>query len=255
VPDDGWTPVDEGESSALVLVHDDGDRYAKVVVADGVTELARERDRLVWAAAHGIAVAEVLHWSSDDDGACLTTRAVAGIPADRLEPHRVGAAWPHIVRAVRDLHETPTSGCPFDRGLRLMFGLATDVVARDAVNPEFLRAEQEGQDPGELLASLATELPRRLAQEDGDLVVCHGDLCLPNIVLDPESLEVVGYVDLGRLGLADRHADLSLLLANAQDTWPEHAELLGAGLASHYGHPVDAERLRFHLLLDPLTWG
>lgn len=74
----------EGESSAFVFVHADGDRYAKVVSAGGVAELAHERDRMIWAAAHGIAVAEVLHWSSGADGACLVTRTVEGIPADRL---------------------------------------------------------------------------------------------------------------------------------------------------------------------------
>lgn len=123
------------------------------------------------------------------------------------------------------------------------------------VHAEFLRPEQQDQDPSQLLTDLAAELPVRLEQEAGDLVVCHGDLCLPNIVLDADSLEVVGFIDLGRLGVADRHADLSLLVANAQDTWPDHAGMLEESLAPGYGRALDPERLRFHLLLDPLTWG
>ncbi len=41
-----------------------------------------------------------------------------------------------------------------------------------------------------------------------DLVVCHGDACNPNFLLDDE-LTCTGYVDLGRLGVADRWADIA----------------------------------------------
>ena len=40
-----------------------------------------------------------------------------------------------------------------------------------------------------------------------DLVVAHGDLCAPNILLQDESGEA-GFLDLGKLGVADRAADL-----------------------------------------------
>lgn len=86
-------------------------------------------------------------------------------------------------------------------------------------------------------------------------MVCHGDLCLPNILVDPDRHTVEGFIDLGRLGLADRHADLALLLANTADTVPGFAEEATAGLAAGYPAQVDPERLRFYLALDPLTWG
>jgi streptomycin 3"-kinase len=122
------------------------------------------------------------------------------------------------------------------------------------VHREFRRPELESRTRHDLIAALAAELPLRLEPEAADRVVCHGDLCLPNILLDPETLEVSGFVDLGRLGVADRHADLSLLLASAQDTWPGEAQHLRDQLPPLYGSPVDADRLRFHLFLDPLTW-
>ncbi|MDF2807158.1 MAG: hypothetical protein K0S43_2104, partial [Cellulosimicrobium sp.] len=123
----------------------------------------------------------------------------AGTPADQVGPDQVRRAWTSIVAAVRALHDVPTAGCPFDRGLRPMYALAQDVVARGAVRREFLRPEQESRKVDDLLAELAAELPVRQEQEAADQVVCHGDLCLPNILLDPETLEVSGFVDLGRL--------------------------------------------------------
>ncbi|MER7703611.1 hypothetical protein ABTX81_12005 [Kitasatospora sp. NPDC097605] len=84
-----------------------------------------------------------------------------------------------------------------------------------------------------------------------------GDLCLPSIVLDPRSLDVSGSVDLGRLGQADRHADLALLLANARETWTNElqAQAADTAFAESYGLVLDHDRLRFYLHLDPLTWG
>ena len=41
-----------------------------------------------------------------------------------------------------------------------------------------------------------------------DAVVCHGDACNPNFLLD-EAGRCVGYVDLGMLGVGDRWADLA----------------------------------------------
>ncbi|QJW37824.1 aminoglycoside 3'-phosphotransferase [Cellulosimicrobium protaetiae] len=249
-----WVEVGSGESSSRVFASADGARYAKVASVDQMAELAGERDRARWAADRGVRGPQVLGWVESADGAVLTTGAVPGVPADQVRPDQVGRAWANVVAAVRELHDLPLDACPFDRGLRTMLALAQDVVARDAVHPEFLRPEQEGREGHHLLAELATELPVRLEQEASERVVCHGDLCLPNVLLDPETLEVSGFVDLGRLGVADRHADLSLLLASAQDTWPDEAQHIQDQLPSLYGSPVDADRLRFHLFLDPLTW-
>ncbi|SJN24748.1 phosphotransferase [Luteococcus japonicus] len=39
-------------------------------------------------------------------------------------------------------------------------------------------------------------------------MVCHGDACNPNFLIGDDG-EVSGFVDLGRTGVADRHADLA----------------------------------------------
>lgn len=252
--EDTWDEVESGKSSARVLVRSDGEAFAKMVSSDRVPELREERDRTRWAAGAGVPCAPVLQWAESSAGACLVTGAVPGIPADGLDAAQAVRAWPGIVRAARALHELPVDGCPFDRGVDRMIDLAGAVVSAGAVHREFLRPEQRDVDPRALLEALVAEAPRRREQEAGDLAVCHGDLCLPNILLDPGSLDVTGFIDLGRLGRADRHADLALLLTNAQDTWPTLSEHLEADLGVHYGLPVDADRLRFHLRLDPLTW-
>ncbi|EBA7243039.1 TPA: phosphotransferase, partial [Escherichia coli] len=110
----------------------------------------------------------------------------------------------------------------------------------------------------DLLARVERELPVRLDQERTDMVVCHGDPCMPNFMVDPKTLQCTGLIDLGRLGTADRYADLALMIANAEENWaaPDEAERAFAVLFNVLGiEAPDRERLAFYLRLDPLTWG
>ncbi|MCG8920593.1 APH(3'') family aminoglycoside O-phosphotransferase [Actinokineospora sp. PR83] len=252
-----WSPVTAGESGAAVFRSADATRYAKCVPAAGAADLAAERDRTAWLGGQGVPGPRVLDWQAGAAGACLVTSAVPGTPADQVSAEDLRVAWGHIADAVRRLHGVPVSRCPFSRSLNTVVAVARDVVARDAVNPEFLPVEQQDTPTAELLDRLTRQVPRRREQEAADTVVCHGDLCLPNIVLDPRTLDVSGFLDLGRLGLADRHADLALLLANARETWAdeEHGQVQDRAFAERYGTAVDPDRLRFYLHLDPLTWG
>ncbi|MFV2119150.1 APH(3'') family aminoglycoside O-phosphotransferase [Streptomyces sp. Act-28] len=257
VDDDGWSPVTAGESGATAFRSADAARHAKCVSAADAADLKAERDRIAWQSGQGVPGPRVLDWQSGGAGACLVTNAVSGMPVDQVPAEDLRGAWERIADAVRRLHEVPVSQCPFRRGLDAVVAVAHDVVARDAVNPEFLPVDQRQTPTAELLDRLTRQVPRRREQEAADTVVCHGDLCLPDIILDPRTLDVSGLVDLGRLGLADRYADLALPLANARETWTdeEQARAADTAFAERYGIAPDHDRLRFYLHLDPLTWG
>jgi streptomycin 3"-kinase len=139
-----------------------------------------------------------------------------------------------------------------------MIACAADVVARNAVNPDFLARADRRTPPTILLAPVQAELPTGLTQEARDLVVCHGDACLPNFLVDPDTDRCTGVVDLGRLGLADRYAELALLVVNAREGWAneERARSADRELFTILGIPGhDRDRLAFYLRLDPLTLG
>jgi streptomycin 3"-kinase len=251
-----WLSVEHGESGAQVYRSSDGQRYAKLAAQPRALEA--EWQRTTWAAAQGLAVPHVLDWISNDDGSCLVTSALPGVPASALSAKQLTAAWPSMVQQLRELHAFPVDACPFERGLRSMYTLATEVVARNAVNPDFLAPEDRALNGAQLLARIDNELPQRLAQEANDRVVCHGNACTPNFLIDPDTLRCTGMIDLGRLGTADRYVDLSLLLANAREAWqtPQQAQRAHDALFALLAIPQpDHERLRFYLRLDPLTWG
>ena len=251
-----WIPVTNGESGARVFNSADGSLHAKCVPAEAASDLAAERDRTRWLAAQGLPGAEPVDWSIREVGACLVTTTVPGVPASELTPSALLEALPSLVMTVRRLHDLPVDTCPFDRRLAGMFRRASEVVAAGRVIEAWLRPEQQGRPHPALLSELRTELPGRLEQEATDLVVCHGDACLPNFLVDPASSTCTGLIDLGRLGTADRQADLALVWASASDhlAAPEVATAARI-LTDTYGRDsVDAARLRFYLYLDPLTW-
>lgn len=253
-----WTPTHEGESGDHVFRSADGRRYAKLVRKHRATELAGERDRLLWLAGKGIACPGPLGWQENEHGACLVMSAVSGIPAVELSGSDLLRAWPSMVEHLATLHALVAVDCPFEKSLSTMFARAADVVARDAVNPDFLPDEDRNRPAPELLARVEDELPLRLAQEEQDRVLCHGDPCMPNFMVDPHTLRCTGLIDLGRLGTADPYSDLTLMLANAGENWASETEagkafdILFSALKKE---APDRGRLAFYLRLDPLTWG
>jgi streptomycin 3"-kinase len=247
-----WLPVTTGESGARVFRSADGTRYRKVVDATGTAELAAERDRIGWVEAHGIPGPTVLDWRCTAADAEMVTSAVVGTPAEQLRPDDLAAAWPAIVAAVRALHGVPVGECPYRRDLDAMLARARDIVARDAVYRDFLSEEDRAVPAVRLLERIERDAERRRAQEALDAVVCHGDLCLPNVIVD--GADVAGFVDLGRLGVADPHADLSLLLESTRQTFPGFAGAARVLVDERYPRRIDGDRLRFYLWLDPLTW-
>ncbi|WP_328528239.1 APH(3'') family aminoglycoside O-phosphotransferase [Nocardioides sp. NBC_00368] len=258
LPADGatWEPVTTGESGAVVLHDRDRGRYAKLVPTAARDDLTAERDRIAWLVETGIPTTSVLDWRTTDDGACLITGAVPGVPAGQLDAAALRHAWPAIAATVRDLHALPAADCPFGGGLASMMPLARTTVAEHRVQTEFLPVTMQQTPPAQILGRLEDELPQRRRQEESERVVCHGDLCLPNILIDPDTMRVAGLIDLGRLGVADPYADIALLLANARETWPDELTARQADheFAALYGADLDEERQHFYLLLDPLTW-
>lgn len=247
-----------GESGAAVFGRSDGALFAKCADALGIENLCDERDRLVWLDSTDVPCAAVEGWQESDEGACLVTTALRGTLACDVPEESVPRTLASLAAVLRTLHAVPVETCPFERTLAVTMPVVEDVVRRGAVNPGNLDPAMRTTQVDELLAGLHRERDQATRLEVADLVVCHGDACLPNFVLDPETLECVGVVDVGRLGVADRYLDLSLLAVSigSPDMNPQYSAADEAVFLREYGLPdPDASRLRFYRVLDALSWG
>jgi kanamycin kinase len=219
-------PVWCNELGGLTFSLDDGGRprFVKWAPAGSGLDLGREVERLRWVAPFAT-VPAVLDHGSDADGAWLVTAALPGESAvsERwlAEPARAVAA---IGEGLRRLHDAaPVDGCPF----------------REPVVP-WLTPEQRAS--AAVQAALADAPPPDL------LVVCHGDACSPNTLLDADG-RWAGHVDLGDLGVADRWADLAI--ATWSTEWNYGPGWDGVLLAAYGVAPDPARTECYRRLWEP----
>jgi aminoglycoside phosphotransferase len=154
-------------------------------------------------------VAEVIEVGRADDLDWMVTGALPGLLAtdSGWGDHR--AVVVALGRGLRRLHvAAPRICCPFD--FRIPAALEH---VRQRAGAGLIDAQRDLHDEHRHLdLPAAMELLNGLQPNSEDPVVCHGDYCVPNVLLagaeaDPEA---VGYVDLGELGVADRWWDLAV---------------------------------------------
>ena len=219
-------------------------RYLKVARLGQEVTLVAERERMIWAVPQ-LPVPRVLDYGSDGAHEWLLTAGLEGVPAidDRVlaDPRR---SVPLLAQGLRRVHVLAVDGCPFGSGVATMLPMVRERVAAGLVDPaRDFQPEHAGMTAAAALSRL-TQL--RLSRED--LVVCHGDYCPPNVLV--KEGQVVGYVDLGQLGVADRWWDVAV--ATWSVTWnfgPGWEDLF---LAT-YGLPRDPQKMAFYRLLHDLS--
>jgi kanamycin kinase len=187
-----------------------------IKVADAGADFAGEARRLRWAARY-VAVPPVLGFGVDGDCAWLRTGGLPGLSA--VHPRWLAA--PDVaVRAIgaglRALHDRlPVRSCPFD----------WSVTGRLASLTPTGRARLGGPPPVD------------------QLVVCHGDACSPNTLIDGDG-RWCGHVDFGELGVADRWADLAV--ATLSLGWNYPGRVWEAEFFTAYGVEPDPARIDYY---------
>ncbi len=211
------TPVWRNGLGGLTFRTDD-DRYVKFGPRDAETSFIAEAERLAWAGRF-TAVPGVLEIGGDETDEWLVTSAVPGesavSPRWVAEPARAVRAVGEGLRALHDA--LPVSDCPFDWSVASRIANA---AARGIRVPHALHEPP----PVDLL------------------VVCHGDACCPNTLVDEEG-RWTGHVDLGALGVADRWADIAVAAMSTEWNYGPGWE---DALIAAYGIAPDRERLAYY---------
>ena len=159
-----------------------------------------------------------------------------------------------LAESLKQLWQVDVSDCPVKWDLKHKLALAETLVEQGKVDVENTEPETFGEngfrDPQALLRWLQEHQPEE------DLVLSHGDFCLPNVFLEDGRL--AGLIDLGRMGIADRWQDIALCYrslkhnADGRYTGVSYEKVDPNLLFEALGLEPDWEKLRYYTLLDEL---
>ena len=218
--------------------------YVKWAPTGSGVDLSDEAARLDWVRSFS-PVPEIIGSGHTDDGSWLATTGLAGESAVsttwRQEPTIAVTA---IGVGLRYLHDhAPPQSCPFSWSAADRVATAEQRAADRLTHPRAWH-----QCHRHLTLERALQIVKDPPPADR-LVVCHGDACAPNTIIDTAGTWS-GHVDLGSLGIADRWADLAIATWSTQwnfgPGW-EHT------LLEAYGSDPDPERTAYYRLLWDLT--
>ena len=144
--------------------------------------------------------------------------------------------------------------CPVDMTLSNKLKLAEYNVAHglvdlNNVDPSTFGAYGRFANPDKLLTWLIDNQPQE------ELVVTHGDFCLPNVFFDGRHATII---DVGRGGVADKYQDIALLYRSTRDNLRGHysgkyfGELDEKDFFSALGIIPDLDKIEYYMLLDEL---
>lgn len=228
------TAQTNGKSGAAVYRTDNG-RFIKSEPAGPLAELPGEIARLDWLHGTGLPCPAVLDTAEYAGRHWLMMTAIPGRDLAQSPDIPAETAVTLVAGALRDLHALDIADCPFDHRVAVRVATAT---------ARFAAGLFDGDNPADGPAHHAQLLANRPATED--LVVTHGDACFPNFMA--EDRRFTGFIDCGRLGVADRCQDLALACRSlGRNFGPAAMETF---LAAYGVTDPDQAKLGWYNLLD-----
>jgi len=207
--------------------------------------LADERDRLEWLRDR-ITVPAVCNYGMDDGTEWLLLAPLVGrdatTPELKSDPPTI---VPLLGHGLRDFHEQlDPDDCPFDFRNDVAIAHVRRRLEAGVFDDDYdFHDEFKHMTPEQAVRKL-----EELRPESEDLVVCHGDYCFPNVLIDHGS--IAGYLDVGELGVADRWCDVAV--GAWSTTWnvgPGWEELF----YECYGIEPDVQKIEYYRLLYSLA--
>ncbi|KHJ55204.1 aminoglycoside phosphotransferase [Aureimonas altamirensis] len=214
-------------------------KHGRDEVADDVTD---EMVRLRWLAGY-TSVPSVQNFVRTKDEAWLLMTAIPGKTVYQVLEENADARFivvDAIAAFLRRVHAIPVCECPFNSDYTYRLSRARARIDSGLVDADDFDTEREGLTPEQVWEEMQHLLPF-----PADPVVTHGDFSPDNLLMNEG--EILGCIDVGRVGIADRYQDLAILWNRLE----EFGSPLQERFFQRYGvADVDRRKLQFHLMLD-----
>ena len=159
-----------------------------------------------------------------------------------------------LAEGLKMLWKVDISDCPYSSHLEEKLRMARYNVEQGLVDVDNVEPETFGPNgfanPQALLDWLIEHQPEE------ELVLSHGDYCLPNVFL--KDGKVCGFLDLGRAGVADKYQDIALCYRSFLHNYDgkygggSYGDVNPEILFEKLGIKPDWEKVRYYILLDEL---
>lgn len=154
---------------------------------------------------------------------------------------------------IRQFHEIDPSGLPHNHSLEQKIKQVEQSIKDKTINPSHFEKEFKGWSIDAVYQKLLEYLP---TQED--LVLCHGDVCMPNIMMN--GLELVGYIDIVGIGVCDRYLDIAIGLRSLRYNLEAYGyrfddDVIELFIKEYGICELDKDKVYLYILLDELTVG
>lgn len=239
-----------GMSDSQVLMFDD-----RVLKIETTREEADNEYRMMNWLAGKLPVPEVLAFAKENGRNYLLMSRVEGrMLCDEAYMNKPKELIQLLAKGLKMLWSVDVKECPNHIGLKERLALAERNVREGLVDMDHVEEDTFGEkgfkNPEELLNWLKENQPEE------DLVLTHGDYCLPNVFGSEGKIN--GFIDLGKCGVADRYQDIALcyrsLSHNCDGTYggSVYTDVKPEMLFKELGIEPDWEKIRYYILMDEL---
>jgi aminoglycoside 3'-phosphotransferase-2 len=238
----GRDPVGRSPSEVFRLEREGAPTlYLKRETRSAHGELADEAARLRWLSGQGLPCPDIIAFTTDDDYDWLLMSALPGRDLASDSTLDAEAQVMMLASALRALHSLDIASCPFDHRWSKRLAVAERRMRAGLVDEEDFDESRLGRSAADLYSELY-----RMPVGAEDLVVTHGDACLPNFVGSDDVF--TGYIDCGRLGVADRYQDIAL---SCRSMAANFGEAFVEPFCRHYGiASLDVGKMARYQMLD-----
>ncbi len=245
-----YTTDDIGQSGSKVLIFDD----MVLKIRNESFENDNEVKLMKWLRDKVPSPEVICHIKENGTDYLLMSKIEGKMSCDKEYMRNPKKLMDILAESMKMLWSVDISDCPVNMNLDAKLKMAEYNVKNNLVDVENTQPGTFGangfENPEKLLEWLKNNRP------DEDVVLSHGDFCLPNILIENGTLS--GFIDIGRMGISDRWNDIAICYRSLNDNYigkysTEKYDNFNADyLFEALGIEKNEEKLRYYILMDEL---